>query len=136
MKTPHDHIVVTASIVYHVLMSLDESQFLHEAEHTLTHLFDELESAEGAFDIDAEEGDTITITLDEGGVYIISKHTASQQLWLSSPHSGASHYEYHLSEESEHPADNWRNTRATDDDAQTLKTTLFDELKQYASAVL
>ena len=33
---------------YHVFMSLDESQFLHEAEHTLTHLFDELESAEGA----------------------------------------------------------------------------------------
>lgn len=116
-------------------MPFDESQFLHEAERTLAHLFDELEAAEGAFDIDTEEGDTITITLDEGGVYIISKHTASQQLWLSSPHSGASHYEYQPSEESEHPADNWQNTRATDN-AQTLKQALFDELTQYANAVL
>ena len=119
---------------YHVFMPFDESQFLHEAEHTLAHLFDELEAAEGAFDIDTEEGDTITITLDEGGTYIISKHTASQQLWLSSPHSGASHYEYQPADTDDpHPADNWQNTR---DDTQTLKQALFDELKKYASAVL
>ena len=47
----------------------------------------------------------LTITLHNGQQYIINKHTPSQQIWLSSPFSGAHHFYYNQDISS------WINTR-------------------------
>ena len=38
------------------------------------------------------EGGILNVTLDAGGTYVINKHAPTQQVWLSSPRSGAWHF--------------------------------------------
>ncbi len=45
-------------------------------------------------DIDLQ-GAVLTIELDDGGQYVINKHAPMRQIWLSSPASGAGHFDYH-----------------------------------------
>ena len=44
-------------------------------------------------DVDIESG-ILTIELDSGAQYILNKHRPNKQIWLSSPTSGAHHFEY------------------------------------------
>lgn len=39
-------------------------------------------------------GDILHIYLEDGGEYVINKHRASQQIWVSSPISGADKFSY------------------------------------------
>lgn len=39
-------------------------------------------------------GDILHIYLEDGGEYVINKHRASQQIWVSSPISGAGKFSY------------------------------------------
>ena len=74
-------------------MTIDESTFQNLAEETLVRLMDTLEEAVGD-QLDADlQGGILTIDLDSGGQYVINKHAPNRQIWMSSPVSGASHFD-------------------------------------------
>lgn len=75
---------------------LDETHFHAMANATLMHCYDQLEDAfeRGEIEeLDLEEG-ILTIEVADGKKFILSKHTASRQLWLASPFSGGLHFAY------------------------------------------
>ncbi len=97
---------------------MEESAFEELAGETLEHLFDALDEAIGG-DADVDfEGGILTIELEDGRQYVINKHTASQEIWVSSPVSGAAHYAYDLE------AGTWLATRS----AEVLSKSLSAEL--------
>lgn len=59
----------------------------------LNKVADFFESSWPGADVDLLE-DAITITLPAGQQYVINKHGVTQQIWLSSPFSGAHHFAY------------------------------------------
>lgn len=98
-------------------MSLDESRFATLADHTLEHIADVLDEALGdQLDVDYQHG-ILTITLGNGGQYVINKHGPMRQIWLSSPVSGACHFDW--------VDETWRSTRGT----AVLTSLLAEELK-------
>jgi len=73
---------------------MDATQFENLAAKTLENLFDAIEDAIGDdADVDFDNG-ILTVELEDGRQYVINKHTPNKQIWLSSPISGAAHYEY------------------------------------------
>lgn len=84
---------------------MDESAFHSLADQTLARLYAAIETAVGD---DAEidlRGGILTVELDDGRQYVINKHAPSQQIWLSSPVSGAGHFSHDAA------TDTWRSTR-------------------------
>jgi iron donor protein CyaY len=75
-------------------MDIDENIFEELATNWMESLFELLESEddEAKLDIDLEEG-VMKITIDDENIFVISKHIASKQLWLSSPISGGLHFD-------------------------------------------
>jgi len=74
-------------------MTIDESTFQTLADETLVRMMDTLEEAVGdQLDVDLQNG-ILTIELDSGGQYVINKHAPNRQIWMSSPVSGASHFD-------------------------------------------
>ncbi len=73
--------------------SMDAAEFDRLASETLKRLLIAIEDAMGEHleDIDLL-GSVLTIELDGGGTYVINKHAESQEIWLSSPKSGAAHF--------------------------------------------
>ncbi len=75
-------------------MALTDSSFAALGKKTLEDMLDAIEGGLGDYmDVDLVGG-ILTIELDEGGEYVINLHAPNQQIWMSSPVSGASHYEY------------------------------------------
>lgn len=73
---------------------MDEATFQSIADTTLAGLMDKLDAALGdRWDIDLEAG-VLTVERDDGAQYLLNKHAPMRQLWLSSPVSGAGHYDY------------------------------------------
>lgn len=74
---------------------LEESEFYQKADALLERLANEIElkDNEMLIDIDLNQG-VLTLKLDSGHEYVVSKHAASKQVWLSSPISGGLHYDY------------------------------------------
>lgn len=74
---------------------MEESEFHKLADSWLLAAQDALEDADeqGALEAEYEAG-VLTIQLDGGQVYVVSKHAPSKQLWLSSPISGGLHFDY------------------------------------------
>jgi len=96
----------------------DQSQFENAADDTLEHFMDVIDDILGdVLEVDFEGG-MLTIELESGGQYIINKHNPSRQIWMSSPVSGASHFDL----DTESGA--WVNTRG----AGKLSDMLSDEL--------
>lgn len=80
------------------MASLDESGFERIAGETLDSLFDALEAALDAAmgsraDVELEQG-ILSVDVDGGGHWVINKHAVNRQLWLSSPVSGAAHFNW------------------------------------------
>ena len=97
-------------------MSLDATTFESTANETLDSLMDALDEQLGdTMDVDLQAG-ILTLDLDAGGQYIINKHGPTQQIWMSSPKSGATHYAFVNGV--------WKNTR----DDQFLFAVLESEL--------
>lgn len=72
---------------------LDESAFHRQADLLLSRLADALESTDAAGELDMElAGGILRIALPEGKTYLINKHAASRQIWVSSPLSGGLHF--------------------------------------------
>lgn len=93
---------------------MDTAAFEDLAEETLERLFDALDAAVGDdADVDFDSG-ILTIELEDGRQYVINKHTASKEIWVSSPVSGAAHYAFNLE------AGTWISTRGGDVLSQTL----------------
>lgn len=75
-------------------MAPSESEFETTASATLETLFDAIEVAlDDLAEVDLEGG-ILSVELDDGRQYILNKHAPNAQLWLSSPISGAHHFEY------------------------------------------
>ncbi len=101
---------------------MDDSRFSQLAGNLLSDLFAKIEAvgdeAEEPLDVDFD-GEVMTIDLADGRQYVINKHMASRQIWLSSPVSGASHYRF------DDATERWVNTRENNPD---FVDTLFAEL--------
>jgi iron-sulfur cluster assembly protein CyaY len=77
-----------------------------------------LEALEEGLGDDAElQGGILTVE-GEAGTWVVNKHAATRQVWLSSPKSGARHYAFDAAQGL------WRDTRGGAD----LLTTLSGEL--------
>jgi frataxin len=74
---------------------MNSSQFKQLADETLSNLSELLEKADKEYNLEIDLLDGIlNIELPDGGKYVINKHNASMQIWMSSPVSGASHFSY------------------------------------------
>ncbi len=99
---------------------MDESAFLKQAEDTLAGVLDVLDE-ELADHVEADlEGGVLTIELEDGGQYVINKHAPNKQIWMSSPASGAAHFDW------DEGAEAWTGTRGQGD----FLTMLADELEK------
>lgn len=97
---------------------METQDFEALAEEILESLFDALDDAIGD-DVDVDlEGSILTIEFDDGRQYIINKHAASQEMWVSSPVSGAAHYRF------DREAGAWVSTR----DGSVMVENLAEEL--------
>ncbi len=75
-------------------MSLEESEFIKLAEETLGRYLSVIEETEpDNMDADLQDG-VLTLEFDDGRVYIVNRHVPLRQIWLSSPLSGAGHFDY------------------------------------------
>ena len=110
-------------------MALTESEFEQMAEALLGRLAEAIEATE-ADGVEVEhQGALLNVEIEgqdgrKGGVFVVSKHAPTRQIWLSSPISGASHYAF--------DGKSWRSTR---DEAELLSR-LVAELGQAAGIAL
>lgn len=105
-------------------MAMDQSAFETLAGDTLEGFFDAIEDTLGDR-LEAEfEGGILTIELESGGQYVLNRHAPNRQIWLSSPVSGAAHFNYDAE------AAQWVSSRAATppDQDQTLAQRLAAEL--------
>jgi frataxin len=86
---------------------MDERAFDTLADRTLQHLFARIDAELEDADVDLRGG-ILTIALEDGRQYVINKHAPNRQIWMSSPVSGASHYEH------DQASGDWRSTRGGD----------------------
>lgn len=99
-------------------MTIDDNLFGTLADETLNHLLDVIDDELGdVLEVDMENG-MLTIEAASGGQYIINKHAPNRQIWLSSPASGASHYDY----------DEGKNAWIDSRDGESLTVRLSSEL--------
>lgn len=72
--------------------------------------------------VDAElQGGILTVDGDDG-TWVVNKHAPTQQMWLSSPHSGARHYAFDTA------SGLWKDTRGGPDLLDHLSAELGVEL--------
>lgn len=69
------------------------TEFKIEAKKVLDELFSFVEKEFDNFDIDYEDENLVIQTFDEKMTFILSLHEPSSQIWLSSPITGAHHFE-------------------------------------------
>lgn len=103
-------------------MTLDDAAFDRLATAALQTWCDAVDAAElDGMECELQDG-ILNIEVDAAGTFLLSKHAPTRQLWLSSPLSGASHYQF------DDATARWRSTR---DDADLLQV-LNEELSRAA----
>jgi len=87
---------------------MDEITFKTLSDKMLSNFADSTEAADekGELDVDYQSG-VLTITLANKKQYVINQHVPMRQIWLSSPISGAAHFDY--------ANGSWKSTRGGDD---------------------
>jgi len=86
-------------------MTIDLTRFHDLADRTLDRIMAEVDRELGD-ELDVEiHHEILTIDLPGGGQYVLNKNAHLGQLWLSSPKSGAWHFEW------DQAAGDWRSTR-------------------------
>lgn len=72
---------------------MEKNRFESAAETTLENLAELIETAdkEGVLEVECTSG-VLTITLPTKQQYVINRHRVTQQLWWSSPKSGAKYF--------------------------------------------
>jgi frataxin len=71
---------------------MDQTTFETLAERALAAFADAIEAALDDVDVDYSGG-ILTITLADRRQFVVNRHAANRQIWLSSPVSGAHHYD-------------------------------------------
>jgi frataxin len=104
-------------------MTLDEATFESLAAATLQRFAERIEEAGDDLEVDMEEG-VLSVETADGATYLINKHAPLQQIWLSSPVSGAAHFRYDAA------AKTWTSTRG----GEPLIPLLERELSEAAGA--
>ncbi|MBM3523629.1 MAG: iron donor protein CyaY [Alphaproteobacteria bacterium] len=95
---------------------MDERSFETAAAALLAQFFETFEdSLRDDVDVELRDG-ILTVELTDGRQFIVNKHAASREIWLSSPVSGAHHFSWRDGA--------WRSTRA----AETLGERLVADL--------
>jgi frataxin len=101
-------------------VTISEAAFQRIADQVLDAIVLAVEAKlDDRLDVELQEG-ILTIDMEDGGRYLINKHAPNQQIWLSSPASGAWHFA------SAGPGAGWVSTR---DPGTTLAGLLRQELK-------
>ncbi len=95
-------------------------EFKKIALETLDDIFNLVESNFDNYEVDYEDENLKIESLEGKGTFIVSIHTPTSQIWLSSPISGAHHFESRSSESIE-----WISTR---DANINLKQIIIKEL--------
>ncbi len=83
------------------------------------------ESAEKNIDVELEDG-VLVIEIEENITFLINKHAPLQQLWVSSPISGAGHYAWDESKSL------WISTRSNSE----FMSTIFKELSEITGTAI
>ena len=65
---------------------------LDNAKETLDKIFNLIESKYEKFEVDFEDENLRIDSVDKNFIFIISIHSPTSQIWLSSPISGAHHF--------------------------------------------
>jgi len=106
-------------------MSLEEARFHTIADQTITCLAEAIEADLGdEIDVDVQN-EILTLDLPDRGQYIINKNAPLKQIWLSSPRSGAWHFDWDLGTE------RWLSTRG---EKVALDDLLLGELEAITGA--
>ena len=95
-------------------------EFKKKASETLDDIFNLVESKFDNYEVDYEDENLRIDSLEGKGTFIVSIHTPTSQIWLSSPISGAHHFENKSPESIE-----WTSTR---DANINLKQLIIKEL--------
>ncbi len=104
-------------------MTMDEPAFESLADEALARLMERIEDQLGdSLDVDLQDG-ILTIELESGDQYVINKHRPNRQIWVSSPVSGAAHFDHDAG------TGQWVPTRGG---AKTLPALLSEELSAQA----
>tara|TARA_B100000886_G_scaffold90028_1_gene59369 strand:+ start:182 stop:481 length:300 start_codon:yes stop_codon:yes gene_type:complete len=82
------------------------SEFKKKAQSTLDKIFNIVESEYPNVEVDYEDENLKIECVDNNYIFIVSMHTPTSQIWLSSPISGAHHFMYVESKDYE-----WVSTR-------------------------
>ena len=96
-------------------------EFKKIALETLDDIFNLVESKFDTYEVDYEDENLKIESLEGKGTFIVSIHTPTSQIWLSSPISGAHHFESKSPESIE-----WISTRDTN---INLKQLIIKELE-------
>jgi frataxin len=72
---------------------MEDSSFEKLAGQTLEYLFEALDDGIGDSAEVEMQGGILTVELADGGQYVINRHGPNRQIWVSSPKSGAWHFE-------------------------------------------
>ena len=96
------------------------TEFKKKASETLDDIFNLVESKFDNYEVDYEDENLRIDSLEGKGTFIVSIHTPTSQIWLSSPVSGAHHFESRSPESIE-----WISTR---DENINLKQLIIKEL--------
>lgn len=77
---------------------MQENEFEKLALNTLDEIADALDELDegGSLELEYENG-MITITSNSNKQFVVTKHSPSRQIWLSSPISGGLHFSYNQS---------------------------------------
>lgn len=90
--------------------TMNEIDFMNQVRHTLQHLAETLEKQlDENNDIDIREG-FLQITFASGHVWLLNRHTPTQEIWLSSPVSGGLHFRF------QEDVKQWVSTRPSQDE--------------------
>lgn len=104
---------------------MEDSEFEGRAEAMLRRMFEAIDAELGdVLEADYQGGILEILLPEDGGTYVINRHGASREIWVSSPRSGAWHFR-------PHPDGLWRSTRGGKE-APTLTGLLADELSAAA----
>ena len=95
-------------------------EFKKKASETLDEIFNLVESKFDNYEVDYEDENLRIDSLEGKGTFIVSIHSPTSQIWLSSPISGAHHFESRSQESIE-----WISTR---DANINLKQLIIKEL--------
>jgi frataxin len=87
---------------------MSASSFETLADRTLEAILARVEERLDSVEADLQGG-ILTLELDDGRRYVVNKHAPNRQIWLSSPVSGAAHFDWHPESGA------WRSTRGGED---------------------